>query len=203
MEEVTVLKERQRIAKDIHDTAGHSMTTVIMQTEAAKLIVEQNPQEAKQKIIAANLQAKNALEELRESVHLLSGRMTKRTLKEELQQIIAESMDGTEITIRKSIEDVEVSDEYYRFIANTLKEGISNGLRHGSATAFWFELRKNAERLEFLLSDNGCGIDVSTIKEGLGLYGMKERLTALGGTLEISSEINEGFELFLTLPLMN
>jgi len=201
LEEVTVLKERQRIAKDIHDTAGHSITTVIMQTEAAKLIIEQNPQEAKQKIIAANLQAKNALDELRESVHLLSGRITKRTLKEELQQIIAESMDGTGINVRKSIEDVEVSDECYRFITNTLKEGISNGLRHGGATAFWFELRKNGETLEFLLSDNGQGVDVSTIKEGLGLFGMKERATALGGELKFESEPGEGFELFISLPL--
>ncbi|MDE5897122.1 MAG: histidine kinase dimerization/phosphoacceptor domain-containing protein, partial [Clostridia bacterium] len=73
LQEVTALEERQRIAKDIHDTAGHSITTVIMQTEAAKLLIDTDPAEAKQRIAAANLQAKNALEELRESVHLLSG----------------------------------------------------------------------------------------------------------------------------------
>ncbi len=201
LEEVTVLQERQRIAKDIHDTAGHSITTVIMQTEAAKLIIDQNPVDAKNKIIAANLQAKHALEELRDSVHLLSGRTEKMTLKEFLQVIIGESSDGTGIKIRYSIEDVSVSDDCYRFIANTLKEGISNGLRHGSATAFWFELRVNQDKIEFLLSDNGVGADLSEIKEGLGLFGMKERAKKLGGEFTFSSERGEGFEIFLSLPL--
>ena len=202
LEEVTVLQERQRIAKDIHDTAGHSITTVIMQTEAAKLIIEQNPTEAKNKIIAANLQAKHALEELRDSVHLLSGRTEKLTLKESLELIIRESTDGTGIKIRYSIEDVTVSDECYRFIGNTLKEGISNGLRHGGATAFWFELRVNGEKIEFLLSDNGTGVALEKLKEGLGLFGMRERAKKLGGELSFASELDEGFEIFLALPLL-
>ncbi len=201
LEEVTVLKERQRIAKDIHDTAGHSITTVIMQTEAAKLIIDENSQEAKNKIIAANLQAKNALEELRDSVHLLSGRTAKMTLREALELIVRESMDGTGINIRHSIEDVTVSDELYRFLCNTLKEGISNGIRHGKATAFWFELRVNENKLEFLLSDNGHGADKAGIKEGLGLYGMKENAERLGGELTVLSSVGEGFEIFLILPL--
>ena len=68
LQETAALEERQRIAKDIHDTAGHSITTIIMQTEAAKLAVGGDPAEAKRMIAAANLQAKNALEELRESI---------------------------------------------------------------------------------------------------------------------------------------
>lgn len=198
--EVTALQERQRIAKDIHDTAGHSITTVIMQTEAAKLILDSNPQEAKSKIVAANLQAKHALEELRESVHLLSGRRAKLSLKESLQQIINESTDGTGISIRSAIEDVTLSDEAYRFLCNTLKEGISNGLRHGGATAFWFELRTNEKMIEFLLSDNGCGMDLSELKEGLGLFGMKDRAEKLGGKMVLSSEKDEGFEIYLSVP---
>ncbi|MBE5753019.1 MAG: sensor histidine kinase [Clostridiales bacterium] len=201
LEEVTVLKERQRIAKDIHDTAGHSITTVIMQTEAAKLIIDENAVEAKNKIIAANLQAKNALEELRDSVHLLSGRTAKMSLKEAIELIVRESMDGTGITIRYAVEDVTVSDEIYRFLCNTLKEGVSNGLRHGKATAFWLELRKTEKDIEFLLSDNGCGADVTSLEEGLGLSGMKEQAKRLGGKLSVSTEKDEGFEIFLVLPL--
>ena len=201
LEEVTVLKERQRIAKDIHDTAGHSITTVIMQTETAKLILDENPSEAKNKLIAANLQAKNALKELRDSVHLLSGRTAKTSLKEALEAIVRESMDGTGITIRYAIEDVTTTGEVYRFICNTLKEGISNGLRHGKATAFWLELRVNEQKIEFLLSDNGCGASVGELKCGLGLSGMKDQAEKLGGELSFSSEIDEGFELSLVLPL--
>ncbi len=197
---VTLLEERQRIAKDIHDTAGHSITTVIMQTEAAKLAIDENPAEAKRKIISANLQAKNALEELRGSVHVLSGMGANESLKEELKRIIHESTDGTDIVIRSEIDDITLGAEKSRFICNTLKEGISNGLRHGGATAFWFELRREGSDVVFLLSDNGKGADINALSEGLGLSGMRKRAERLGGTVRFDSEENEGFEINMTLP---
>ena len=198
--EVTALEERQRIAKDIHDTAGHSLTTVIMQTESAKRIINRNPEEAKSKIVAANLQAKHALEELRNSVHLLSGISENKTLKEALMAIIHESTDGTGINIRSDIQDITVSDAKYRFLCNTLKEGISNGLRHGGATAFWFELKEENNKIQFLLSDNGKGVS-GEIKYGFGLTTMRERAKAFGGAVSVFSEPEEGLELRLELPI--
>lgn len=199
--EVTALEERQRIAKEIHDTAGHSLTTVIMQTESAKLMLDKNPDEARQKIVSANLQAKHALEELRDSVHLLSGSNANKTLQSAFLDIIHESTDGTGITIRSEIEDARVSPAKFRFLCNTLKEGISNGLRHGLATAFWFSFKKEEERLCFLLSDNGKGVDIEKLQFGFGLTSMQERAKSLGGEIEIQSEIGEGLELRLTLPV--
>lgn len=198
--EVTALEERQRIAKEIHDTAGHSITTVIMQTEAAKRIIEKSPEEAKSKIVAANLQAKHALEELRDSVHLLSGVRAEETLQSALQDIIHESTDGTGITIRSEIEALTVSPTKQRFLCNTLKEGISNGLRHGGATAFWFECKKDGDKIVFLLSDNGKGVGADDLKIGFGLSSMRERAKSLGGELRLDSEEGEGFELRLLLP---
>lgn len=198
--EVSALEERQRIAKDIHDTAGHSITTVIMQTEAAKRILEKSPEEAKAKIVAANLQAKHALEELRESVHLLSGMQVRETLQSALENIIHDSTDGTNITIRSEIEDVEASPTKHRFICNTLKEGISNGLRHGGATAFWFELKEENGKIKFLLSDNGNGLTMAALQPGFGLSTMQERAQALGGEVSFHTEEDEGFELCMYLP---
>ncbi|MBQ2701842.1 MAG: sensor histidine kinase, partial [Clostridia bacterium] len=196
--EVTALEERQRIAKDIHDTAGHSITTVIMQTEAAKRILEQDPKEAKQKIVAANLQAKHALDELRDSVHLLSGNSANQTLRSALEDILHESTDGTEIVIRSNVEDIAVSSAKQRFLCNSLKEGISNGLRHGKATAFWFELKEEDGRVCFLLSDNGKGVE-KNLKEGFGLSSMRSRAKTLGGEVTFESEEDEGFELKIVL----
>ena len=187
--------ERQRIAKEIHDTAGHSITTVIMQTEAAKLVIEKDPLEAKKRIVAANLQAKHALEELRESVHLLSGRGETASLKSAFEQIIQESSDGTDIKIRSEIEEIETDGETYRFLCNALKEGISNGIRHGRATAFWVELKKTEEDISFLLSDNGEGIELSALQKGFGLSGMAQHAQRLGGKAEFLSEEGEGFEI--------
>ena len=200
LQEVTVLEERQRIAKDIHDTAGHSITTIIMQTEAAKLAIGCDPEEAKRRICAANIQAKNALEELRESVHLLSGGTEQLTLKETLLEIIHESTDGTGIVIRSDIDEISLCDAKSRFIRNTLKEGISNGLRHGNATAFYFELKREGDKIFFLLSDNGKGMAVTQLKEGFGLRGMSARAEALGGSVRFETEEGEGFEIHITLP---
>lgn len=198
--EVSALEERQRIAKEIHDTAGHSLTTVIMQTETAKRVLEDRPEEAKAKIIAANLQAKTTLERLRESVHLLSGVAEGTTLKMALERIVHESTDGTGIKIRSEIADVAVSPAKYRFLCNALREGISNGLRHGNATAFWFELTMGEGELQFLLSDNGKGLQ-ELLKMGFGLTSMQERARAFGGEMGFTSDPDEGFEIRLTLPI--
>lgn len=200
LKEITVLAERQRIAKDIHDTAGHSITTVIMQTEAAKLAIDKDPEDAKKRIAAANLQARHALEELRECVHLLSGKEKEISLKEKLESIVNESMEGTDVAIRFDVDEIVIGDAKAQLILNTLKEGISNGLRHGNATAFYFELREKDHRVEFLLSDNGVGLEAGKLKEGFGLTGMHRRAESLGGTVWFETEPNEGFEIHMTLP---
>ena len=200
LKEVTLLEERQRIAKDIHDTAGHSITTVIMQTEAAKLIVDDDPADAKRRISAANLQAKHALEELRESVHLLSGTDEQVSLKNALLEIVHDSTDGTDIVVRADIDDVTLCDAKRRFVLNTLKEGISNGLRHGGATAFYFEFKEKDGHVEFLLSDNGSGLELASLREGFGLTGMHARASSLGGSVWFETEPDEGFEIHMILP---
>ena len=200
LEEATVLEERNRIAKDIHDTAGHSLTTVIMQTEVARLNIEKDPEEAKRCIIAANIQAKNCLEQLRASVHLLSGKRAGTTFKQFLENILEETSNGTYLTMRSKIDDIELTAEAERFVANTLREGIANGIRHGGSTAFFFELLDRGNYVEFLLSDNGSGVDMNEFREGFGLSGMHAKADALGAMMRLSSEPGEGFEIRLSLP---
>ncbi len=201
LKEIAVLEERQRIAKDIHDTAGHSITTVIMQTEAARLVLDTDPEDARRKISAANLQAKHALEELRGSVHLLSGSIELTTLHDALFSIVHDTMDGTGVTVRAEIDEIDLGGEKKRFLCNTLKEGISNGIRHGGATAFWFECKLEGENVHFLLTDNGSGADMKKFKEGFGLKGMRQRAEEHGGTLRFESEAGEGFEIHMRLPM--
>lgn len=198
LSENAALQERNRIARDIHDNAGHSMTAVIMQTEAAKLLMDTNPAEAKSKIISANMQAKNALEQMRESVHLLAGRNTSRTLKEELEEILAQTTDGTNINIRADIADAELVWAQRHFIANSLKESLSNGIRHGGATAFYVELTCEGEQVRLTVSDNGKGLP-QDFKEGFGIRGMRERAAAWGGSVVLESEPDEGCEIHITI----
>lgn len=194
-----VFEERNRIAKDIHDNAGHSMTTVIMQTEAAKLLMETDPEGAKNALISANMQAKNALEQMRESVHLLAGRPQTRSLKEEMEEIIAQTVDGTGLKVRCDLNDIVVNQTMLRFFCNSLKECLSNGIRHGRATAFYIELKKVFSDICLLISDNGSGVE-GQFKEGFGLKGIREKAEALGGSFVISTEQGEGFEVEISLP---
>ena len=193
-----IFEERNRIAKDKHDTAGHSMTTVIMQTEAAKLLIDDNPAEAKNRIISANVQARNALEQMRESVHLLAGRGKVKPLKEELEEVIAQTIDGTDIKARYDLDVIQPPDEVYRFIVNSVKELLANGIRHGKATAFYVELKQTERNVTLLVSDNGCGVK-GEIKEGFGLKGLREKAEKMGGKCCFSSEEGEGFEVKIVL----
>lgn len=195
-----VFEERNRIARDIHDNAGHSMTAVIMQTEAAKLIIDTDPEEAKNKIISANIQAKNALEQMRESVHLLAGRNASCTLKEEIEEIIAQTKDGTDIIIRYDVADISLPYDKRRFIANGLKECLANGMRHGGAKAFYVEFALRGEDVCLVVSDNGNGLPAD-FKEGFGLRGLREKAASFGGGIVLESERGEGAEITITLPL--
>lgn len=194
-----VYEERNRIAKDIHNNAGHSMTTVIMQTEAAKLLIDDNPAEAKNRIISANIQARNALEQMRQSVHLLAGRAQTRSLKEEVEEIIAQTIDGTDIKARYDMGEVQTDADSCRFICNAVKELLANGIRHGGATAFYIELKQVFNEIQLIISDNGSGTD-GEITEGFGLKGIREKAEALGGKCVFTSEQGEGFEADITVP---
>ncbi len=198
LSETAAIEERNRIARDIHDNAGHSMTAVIMQTEAAKLLIDGSPEEAKAKIISANIQAKNALEQMRESVHLLAGRVSAGTVKEEFEEIIAQTMDGTDVKIRYDVDEIELDGERRRFVLNSFKELLANGMRHGHATAFYVEFGEEEDCVYLTVSDNGCGLP-EDFKEGFGLKGIREKAASLGGTIEYDSESGDGCEIKITV----
>lgn len=199
LSETLVYEERNRIAKDIHDNAGHSMTTVIIQTEAARLLIDTDPTEAKSRIISANLQARNALEQMRESVHLLAGRQKTRPLREEFEEIIAQTVSGTDIKARCNLCETSLPDETDRFMCNSLKECLANGLRHGGATAFYIELKEENGFVTLYISDNGCGVK-GEVRPGFGLKGITDKARALGGTCSFSGEEGDGFEVKISVP---
>lgn len=194
LSQTAVYEERNRIAKDIHDNAGHSITSVIMQTEAAKLLVDSDPEAAKSKIISANIAAKNALDQMRSSVHLLAGRPAALSLKDGIEEIVAQTVDSTDLKIRCDIEDISLDEERTRFLCNSVKECISNGIRHGGATAFYIEAKRNKDDIILLVSDNGSGIAGGAM-EGYGLKSMREKAVEFGGGMRISGEQDEGCEV--------
>ena len=198
LEEAAILKERNRIAKQIHDTTGHSITTIIVQTELAKLKMETDPEVAKKSVESAHLQAVAALEELRKSVRVLSGEEELSDLGANLAGAINATMAGTDIVVRSDIDDLDLGSERNRFLYSSLKEGLNNGIRHGKATAFYFSLKGEADGAHFLLSDNGSG--GRDYHKGYGLSSMEKKARELGGKAEFNGSEEEGFEIRIVLP---
>ena len=138
------------------------------------------------------------MEQMRDSVHLLAGRSEAVSLKDEIEEIIAQTMDGTDVKIRYDIAEMQLSDDRRRFIANSLKECLSNGMRHGSAGAFYVELAESGGKAVLTVSDNGSGLPAD-FKEGYGLRGIREKAAALGGGIVYESEPDDGCEIKITI----
>ena len=114
--------------------------------------------------------------------------------KEEVEEILAQTMDGTEIKIRFDVADLTLSSAKHRFITNSLKECLANGMRHGGANAFYVELSEEGEWVTLTVSDNGSGLP-SDFKEGYGLKGIREKALQFGGGIVYASEPDDGCEI--------
>lgn len=202
LEEMSVLKERNRIAREIHDTVGHTITTVIVEMEAGRMLAEKDTALALVKYEMAHEQASKSLEELRKSVRLLSGENHPMNLRDSVLDILEETQIHMGINIKYFVDVPEDVDfKLSGLIIRALKEGIANGIRHGKSTAFFFKLLNENHKLYFLLQDNGSGCDV--INPGFGTDNMKKSVEESGGEIEFKSEAGEGFEIEFRLPLIN
>ena len=109
-------------------------------------------------------------------------------------------MDGTDIKVRYDLSDVSLPYDKRRFIANSLKECLANGMRHGGANAFYVEFAVREENVALTVSDNGTGLP-SGFKEGFGLRGLREKAAGFGGGIVFESEEGEGAEITVSIPL--
>lgn len=199
MEKIATLKERNRIAREIHDTVGHTITNVIVEMEAGKMLMLKNQQLATEKYEMAQQQAVKALEEIRSSVRMFTTCDEATSVSEALLEVIEETELHTGVHIKRDIDlveklPVEISDIFVR----ALKEGLTNGIRHGYSTAFVFQFKAHQNQILFSLQDNGRGC--KTIYKGFGLTQMQKSIEKFLGRMDISSEVNEGFELTIEIP---
>jgi predicted ATPase/signal transduction histidine kinase len=199
--EATVYEERNRIAQEIHDIVGHTLTSTILQIEAGKrLLHKKDIESGVQRLVEAQDLVRHSLNEIRGSVHMLKeDRYSDLTVM--LKQLIRDTERNAGVVIHAVIYDLPevMSTAYKKAIYHALQEGLTNGIRHGRSTVFHFSLESVGANLQFRLKDRGIG--ASTIAMGFGLRAMKERVVQLGGSLSIDSELNEGCLLEIDLPM--
>ncbi|MEK5399906.1 AAA family ATPase [Paenibacillus sp. FSL K6-2859] len=199
--EATVFEERNRIAQEIHDIVGHTLTSTILQIEAGKrLLHKKDIDSGFQRLAEAQDLVRHSLNEIRGSVHMLKeDRYSDLTVM--LKQLIRDTERNTGVVIHAVIYDLPeaMSTAYKKALYHALQEGLTNGIRHGKSTQFHFSLESVGANLQFRLKDSGLG--ASPIVMGFGLRTMKERVEQLGGSLSIDSEMNEGCLLEIDLPM--
>ena len=188
------VNERTRISRELHDLLGHHLTALSLNLEVAGHLAEGRVLEH---VRQAHALARLLLTDVREAVSQLreSGAID---LAAALRPL-AEHVPGLDIRM-EIVEPLTLDDpERAHVLLRCTQEIITNTLRHAGAAHLWLRIARDAARIRIDARDDGRGAE--TLVPGHGLRGMRERLAAHGGTLEILSGAGEGFRLQVCLPV--
>jgi two-component system, sensor histidine kinase and response regulator len=203
IEEMTAIEERNRIARDIHDSLGHVLVALNMQMGAALSLWQNEPQEAYNFLVRAKNLGSEALGAVRQSVSAIRSDPLQGELFEQAIVGLAEEFrQSTGITPDCTIDiSLPASDAINRTVYRLVQEGLTNICKHAEATAVQIQIQTTWDARVLILTDNGRGFCSDETRTGFGLQGMKERITALGGKLDIVSEPGAGCQISVKFPL--
>lgn len=187
-DELTMAAERDRVARDVHDVIGHSLTVVTVKAELAERLVDIDPAAARDELVQIQALTRQALAEIRATV---AGLRVAR-LTDELESA-AVALTGAGMAADLP-EDPSVVDPRHRIVlAWTLREAVTNVVRHSGAQHC--SVRLGQDWLE--VADDGRGVDGHP--EGNGLRGLRERVRGAGGTVEVGAGTGGGTTLRVSL----
>ena len=214
VETASIHAERNRLAREMHDTIGHRLTVVAVQLEAARKLALSDPERASSLLVTTLQQVREALAELRQTV----GRL-REPLEADLQLAhalprLAESFrQSSELTIHLEMPaaNLALPDTHRLALYRAAQEGLTNIQRHAAATQAWLRLQRLPASIQLEIEDNGQGLPAGFVlngsalpvagKNSFGLRGMRERLDQLGGQMELEARPEGGTRLRINLPL--
>lgn len=187
------LKERNRIAREIHDNVGHVLSRSILLVGAAKAVNKDDNMDAVLGSLDESLNS--AMDSIRSSVHDLHDEAV--NLQEALNGIVQEfTFCPVKFTYDMS---KEVPKEIKYCFISIVKEGLANIMRHSNATNVWVVVREHPALYQLCIEDNGSKKEKETgCSNGIGLQNMQERVKALQGNFQISNKA--GYRIFITVP---
>jgi PAS domain S-box-containing protein len=200
-----VMAERNRMARDIHDTLAQGFTGVIVQLEAAGEAMSQSRTE----IVSDHLNqagdlARESLREARRSMQALRPQaLDEKQLSEALKDLVKKMTAGTTVKAEFTSqgEQQKIPPEWETELLRIGQEVLTNVLRHARASEFNVLLVFDSREIRLNLRDDGCGFDPKMRHEGFGLQGMRERAEGMGGRLSIESAAGKGTMISIVLPL--
>ncbi|TVX86780.1 hybrid sensor histidine kinase/response regulator transcription factor [Paenibacillus agilis] len=198
IEELTLKEERNRLSHELHDTIGHTLTSLIVGMESLKTSFPSNQSERIDTLVDL---ARHGLDDIRQHLHHLAATPMSQSLRDSLQQLIGEFTNATGVTVsfRTFGNEVPITKQISFCLYRCLQESITNAVRHGQASTIQVQLFYDNQQLRLQIEDNGIGME--QVRFGFGLSGMKERLDECTGNLAVHSRSNEGTVIICTLPL--
>jgi len=200
-EELAVTQERNRLAREIHDNLGHYLTIVNVQIEAAKVVMDSDPDRALDAMDKAQELTQKGLARVRESVAALrESPVSNRPLDEAIASLVREMQSSGIVTeFEMSGEPVALENKVALALYRAAQEGLTNVCRHARASRVDVLLDYQPGVVCLQVRDNGVGASQTT--GGFGLLGIRERMNLLGGKLEIETGVGKGFRLMASVPL--
>jgi signal transduction histidine kinase len=194
--EGAVLEERNRLAREIHDTLAQGFTGIVIQLEAAEDTLAEDEKEAALAHLArARELARDSLAEARRSVQALRPLALERDdLPGALRRSVEQLTAGTAISIEVVISGLPVtlSEQVENELLRIGQEAVNNAVKHAGATAVMVELSYETNGVTLMIQDNGRGFDSHQPAPGFGLAGMRERANRIGAEIMIDSQPGGG-----------
>jgi signal transduction histidine kinase len=199
IERMTLLEERNRMSKELHDTLGHSFISLIMGLDAAIALMNSKPDLVKKKLMDLRVLTEDNLNEMRDIVHEI-GEEEEVNLIIQTRALITKLQHHTGVNIRFAVKGAErdVSFEIRQTVIRVIQESFTNALKHGKATEIELILHFTATDLQLIIRNNGRPIDKNA--SGFGLTSMKNRIGSLSGSFSIDSVMNAWTEVRCVIP---
>ncbi len=189
--DLSAAAERNRLARDIHDSLGHHLTAIAIQLEKASAFGERDPTAAEQALTDARAAAQRALHDVRTSV----GALRETSLQAALTELTDER-----VTLHTTGEEHPLPQATVTTLHRAAQEAITNARKHGKATKIAMTLTFTAADTRLEVEDNGQGFNPSEKSDGYGLLGLSERATLAGGHCEVESRPGRGTRVRVTVP---
>lgn len=197
VQELAAQVERSRIARDIHDSLGHSLVALGVQLEVAQKFQDGIPVKLQHAVKMSKQLADDCLNDVRRSLHSLrQGDLDFQQAILQFTQTLFVPPLEIETNINLPLLPATLSNQLY-FI---LKEGLMNIQKHAHATQVVIKADATDDEIRLTLTDDGCGFEPNIPPTGLGLQGMGERTRLIGGELTLQSTIGEGTTLHVRIP---
>ncbi|PLT34078.1 sensor histidine kinase [Bacillus sp. V5-8f] len=194
--ELVKLEERQRIARDLHDTLGQKLSLMGLKSDLARKLIYKDPEQARIELRDVQQTARTALNEVRKMVSQMRGIRLKEEIIHVKQLLKAAEM---ELANEPDVSLTNVSLFTENILSMCLKEAVTNVVKHSGATRCEILIEQTWDKTAITVRDNGNGyLSQDDFVKGNGLIGMKERLEFVNGSLEIKCE--EGTSLIIRVP---